>query len=102
MSHLADMHEPRAPNNTGLFARSRPRAPGLRHGCRPGLGLAGRRRGITGSSEAARQDHATPEDVVAKVRKAARYLAERGQEDLARFKGRGSGYVWKDLRLRRR
>jgi cytochrome c len=64
-------------------------------------------RAITGSSEtarqggaasraAARQDHATPEEVVGKVREAARYLAETGEEGLARFKGKGSGYVWKD------
>jgi predicted small secreted protein len=63
--------------------------------------------GIVGSSAAARQgraaprvtaqrDHATPEEVVAKVREAARYLAETGEKGLARFKGKGSEYVWKD------
>ena len=31
-----------------------------------------------------------------KVREAARYLAEGGGEGLARFKGKGSEYVWKD------
>ena len=62
---------------------------------------------ITGSSAAAqqgraaprvtaRQDHATPEEVVAKVREAARYLAETGEKGLARFKGKDSEYVWKD------
>ena len=64
-------------------------------------------RAITGSSAmaqqgraapqaTARQDHATPEEVVAKVREAARYLAETGEKGLARFKGKGSEYVWKD------
>ena len=63
--------------------------------------------GIAGSSAAAQQgraaprvtaqqDHATPEEVVAKVREAARYLAETGEKGLARFKGKGSEYVWKD------
>jgi cytochrome c len=33
---------------------------------------------------------------VGKVREAARYLAEVGGEGLARFKGGGSEYVWKD------
>ena len=64
-------------------------------------------RAITGSSATAQQgraapgvtaqqDHATPEEVVAKVREAARYLADTGEKGLARFKGKGSEYVWKD------
>ena len=64
-------------------------------------------RAITGSSATAQQgraapgvtaqqDHATPEEVVAKVREAARYLADTGEKGLARFKGKDSEYVWKD------
>ena len=51
---------------------------------------------LTGAAEAAGPGHATPEEVVGKVREAARYLAEVGGEGLARFKGGGSEYVWKD------
>jgi cytochrome c len=39
---------------------------------------------------------ATPEEVVDKVREAARYLADAGEPGLARFRGGGSAYVWKD------
>src|SRR3954467_15256501 len=52
--------------------------------------------GLAGAVQAGGPGHATPEEVVAKVREAARYLAEAGGEGLARFKGRGSEYVWKD------
>jgi hypothetical protein len=52
--------------------------------------------GPAGALQAAGPGHATPEEVVGKVREAARYLAEAGGEGLARFKGKGSEYVWKD------
>src|SRR3954471_12844295 len=52
--------------------------------------------GVAGAVQAGGPGHATPEEVVGKVREAARYLAETGGEGLARFKGRGSEYVWKD------
>jgi len=48
------------------------------------------------AAEAAGQGHAAPEEVVDKVRQAARYLAEAGGEGLARFRGAGSDFVWKD------
>jgi cytochrome c len=45
-----------------------------------------------------RRGRTTPRPRTSSPRSArrARYLAERGQEDLARFKGKGSEYVWKD------
>jgi cytochrome c len=52
--------------------------------------------GLAGAVQAGGPGHATPEEVVGKVREAARYLAEAGGDGLARFKGKGSEYVWKD------
>jgi len=52
--------------------------------------------GLAGAVQADGPGHATPEEVVGKVRGAARYLAEAGGDGLARFKGKGSEYVWKD------
>jgi cytochrome c len=49
-----------------------------------------------GALQAAGRGHAGPEEVVAKVREAARHLTETGEKGLARFKGKGSEYVWKD------
>ena len=48
------------------------------------------------ASWAAGDDAATPEEVVRRVRDAARYLAEVGEPGLARFRDESSEYVWKD------
>jgi cytochrome c len=50
----------------------------------------------TGTLQAARSDQATPEEVVQKVQEAVLYLAEAGEAGLAKFRGKGSDYVWKD------
>src|SRR3954453_2229548 len=52
--------------------------------------------GLAGAVQAGGPGHAAPEEVVGKIREAARYLAETGGEGLARFKGRGPEYGWKD------
>ena len=64
-------------------------------------------RGIVGSAEvaqqggaaprvAARQDQATPEEVVRRVRQAARDLAGSGEAGLATFRAANATSVWKD------
>jgi hypothetical protein len=45
---------------------------------------------------AAAGGHATPEEVVAKVRQAAAMLAKDGEAGLPAFRGPASAYVWKD------
>jgi cytochrome c len=50
----------------------------------------------TGTLQAAGPDQATPEEVVQKVREAVLYIAEAGEAGLAKFRGKGSRYVWKD------
>ena len=63
--------------------------------------------GIVGSAEvaqqggaaprvAARQDQATPEEVVRRVRQAARDIAGSGEAGLATFRGENATSVWKD------
>ena len=44
----------------------------------------------------AQQDHATPQDVVQKVRQAAQDVAEAGEAGLATFSGKNATSVWKD------
>jgi hypothetical protein len=44
----------------------------------------------------AQQDRATPEEVVQRVRQAAREIAEAGEAGLATFSGRNATSVWKD------
>src|SRR3954470_5384273 len=44
----------------------------------------------------AQQDHATPQEVVYRVRQAAKDIAELGEEGLATYRGRNVTSVWKD------
>jgi cytochrome c len=46
--------------------------------------------------QAAGPEQATPQEVVQKVQEAVLYLAEAGEAGLAKFRGKGSDYVWKD------
>ena len=56
-----------------------------------GLVLAG----VVGTARA-QQDHATPQEVVQKVRQAAQDLAKSGEAGLATFSGKNATSVWKD------
>ena len=56
-----------------------------------GLVLAG----VVGTA-LAQQDHATPQEVVQKVRQAAQDLAKSGEAGLATFSGQNATSVWKD------
>ncbi|HEX6012672.1 MAG TPA: cache domain-containing protein [Geminicoccaceae bacterium] len=44
----------------------------------------------------AQQDHATPQDVVQKVRQAAQDVAKAGEAGLATYSGKNAASVWKD------
>ena len=50
----------------------------------------------SGTLQAAGPEQATPEEVVQKVQEAVLYLTEAGEAGLAKFRGKGSDYVWKD------
>ena len=54
------------------------------------------RRGGAASQEAAQQDHATPEEVIQKVRQAARDIAQHGEAGLATYRTKDATSVWKD------
>ena len=45
---------------------------------------------------AAEPGQATPDEVVQRVQEAVQYLAAAGEAGLAKFRGKGSAYVWKD------
>jgi cytochrome c len=49
----------------------------------------------TGTARA-QQDHATPQDIVQKVRQAAQDVAKSGEAGLATFSGKNATSVWKD------
>lgn len=51
---------------------------------------------ITVSTNLAAQDKATPEEVVQKVREAAKTLAQSGQSALPQFNDKQGPWVWKD------
>jgi hypothetical protein len=44
----------------------------------------------------AQQDHATPQDVVQKVRQAAQDVAKAGEAGLATYSGKNAASVWRD------
>ena len=46
--------------------------------------------------ETVQQEHATPEEVIRRVRRAARDLARSGEAGLATYSGRNTTSVWKD------
>jgi cytochrome c len=48
------------------------------------------------ASRSAEPGQATPDEVVQRVREAVQYLAGAGEAGLAKFRGKGSAYVWKD------
>jgi cytochrome c len=48
------------------------------------------------STVRAEQDHATPQEVVQKVREAALAIAKRGEAGLATYRGKNDTSVWKD------
>ncbi len=50
--------------------------------------------GLNGALQA--QERATPEEVVQKVKDAAKYLSEAGENGLKKFQSKDSEYVWKD------
>ena len=50
--------------------------------------------GLSGTLQA--QEQATPEEVVQKVKDAAKYLSEAGEAGLKNFQSKDSEYVWKD------
>ena len=50
--------------------------------------------GLSGAIQA--QERATPQEVVQKVKDAAKYLSEAGENGLKKFKSKDSEYVWKD------
>jgi signal transduction histidine kinase len=52
----------------------------------------------TGTARA-QQDHATPQEVVQRVRQAAQDLAEAGEAALATYRGKNAASVWKDSYL---
>jgi methyl-accepting chemotaxis protein len=47
----------------------------------------------------AQQDHATPQEVVQRVRQAAQAIAESGEAGLATYRGKNATSVWKDSYL---
>lgn len=47
-------------------------------------------------SESATPESATPEEVIAKVAQAAKYLHEKGDSAIAEFNAKSSQWVWKD------
>lgn len=52
--------------------------------------------GASSISFADESESVTPQDVIAKVRGAAAYLAEKGNSGLATFERRDSPFIWKD------
>jgi len=52
--------------------------------------------GLATTAVAAADDGVTPEEVIAKVREAAAYLAKEGAAGLPAFEAEGSPFVWKD------
>ena len=51
---------------------------------------------LTGVAASNAEDSATPDDVIAKVREAADFLAKEGKSGLATFDEADSPFVWKD------
>ena len=57
---------------------------------------ADRMRGGGAAFQAAQQDHATPQEVVQRVRQAAQDIAQHGEAGLATYGSRNATSVWKD------
>jgi len=51
---------------------------------------------VIGPGAALADDGVTPEEVIAKVREAAAYLAREGEAGLAKIGAEGSPFIWKD------
>jgi cytochrome c len=51
---------------------------------------------VAGTARAQQEDHATPQDVMQKVRQAAQEVAKSGEAGLATFSGKNATSVWKD------
>ena len=57
---------------------------------------ADRMRGGGAAFQAAQQDHATPQEVVQRVRQAAQDIAQHGEAGLATYRTKNATSVWKD------